>query len=753
MKFSAAKLLFGVFLLFSPLVFAQVENPIIQDAGEESTLIPIPEKINESRILPPPTTDITISNDIIVSGADAVWTPDLFSAPADVIDSTDGISFLPEAYVSGADTFWNSDLIVVSSDVLDSTDAPSQNLTEAFISHADTIWATGLIEQGEGEPPPPPPTPWLKVSNTPLGIWRLRQTPGTENKPENDVLKIVPNDWVLKLISKTDESGQTIDKDGYTWWRVENPGNGVLGWMAAQKSDGSEQYFIAGEQSKTEELTTKETRTNEILEAVDHYYRDTTSQSSLYSSNDNDNHLSLFKENGFPIELILAVAAHESGIIDFDNEWVSYDYGHGVMQITFSPTYGWDNRGIGSSLKIPPCSLENNNYKNCYGEPNVSMYGKREYIANSKYQNQIFKYYTNLSQDIYTNIKDGLRTLQGDYSDSLVKNATSSDVIKWAGTVWRYNHGFPRRVIEKGDEYLARIADKLESNPQKFEILEEYFADYKTKIPSNNFLDNTKRAELVNKFKGYKTGEIKSPGELRAYDSQGKVTGLINGEIRNEIPDSDYYNNSFIIYTPSDFYHYEVKGTEGGSYGLTLSSVVDGEINNFDATEIPTSANVFHQYTVDWDALSQGENGVTLRIDSDGDGIFEKTVTADKELTKEEFLLQMETVVDFDPDTLNLKSQGKVVTTYIELPRGFDVNKIDISSIKLNDLVPALSKPTSVGDYDADGTPDLMVKFDRNKVQSILTTGEKVPIIITGKVLHDSSYLDFKGNDTIRVIK
>jgi hypothetical protein len=59
---------------------------------------------------------------------------------------------------------------------------------------------------------------------------------------------------------------------------------------------------------------------------------------------------------------------------------------------------------------------------------------------------------------------------------------------------------------------------------------------------------------------------------------------------------------------------------------------------SFMATDIPTSSNVTHQYTIDWDALSQGEEGVTLQVDSDGDGDFENTFTADAELTQDEFL-------------------------------------------------------------------------------------------------------------------
>jgi parallel beta-helix repeat protein len=116
--------------------------------------------------------------------------------------------------------------------------------------------------------------------------------------------------------------------------------------------------------------------------------------------------------------------------------------------------------------------------------------------------------------------------------------------------------------------------------------------------------------------------------------------------------------------------------------------------------------------------------------------------------------------IGIDPDTLNLKSKGKWITAYIELPEGYDVKDIDIQSIKLNDAVSAKSKPRALGDYDNNAIPDLMVKFDRTKVISYVLTNmdrthltDKLSITatltITGK-LNDGTL--FQGNDTIRVI-
>jgi len=105
--------------------------------------------------------------------------------------------------------------------------------------------------------------------------------------------------------------------------------------------------------------------------------------------------------------------------------------------------------------------------------------------------------------------------------------------------------------------------------------------------------------------------------------------------------------------------------------------------------------------------------------------------------------------IDIDPDTLNLKSKGKWITCYIELPEGYDVADIDVSTIILDGQVPAESKPTAIADYDSDGIADLMVKFSRSAVQGIIGTAEQVELTVTGE-LSDGTL--FEGKDTIRVI-
>ena len=139
-------------------------------------------------------------------------------------------------------------------------------------------------------------------------------------------------------------------------------------------------------------------------------------------------------------------------------------------------------------------------------------------------------------------------------------------------------------------------------------------------------------ASIMNQFARY-TGWIKakpkSPVELRVYDSQSRVTGLVGGAIENGIPGSGYWDEAVTILGPSDSYSYAVVGTGEGTYGLDIEKVSGEAITSFAASDLPTSAGAVHQYVVDWAALSQGQTGVSLQMDTNGDGVFEQTMTSD----------------------------------------------------------------------------------------------------------------------------
>jgi len=109
----------------------------------------------------------------------------------------------------------------------------------------------------------------------------------------------------------------------------------------------------------------------------------------------------------------------------------------------------------------------------------------------------------------------------------------------------------------------------------------------------------------------------------------------------------------------------------------------------------------------------------------------------------------VEAAIDIDPDTLNLRSRGQWVTCYIELPEGYSVEDIDVGSLLLLEAVAAEPRPVNVGDYDADGVPDLMVKFSRSALAALLSPGDQ-EIVLTGFLMDGTPLV---GSDTIRVIR
>ncbi len=151
-----------------------------------------------------------------------------------------------------------------------------------------------------------------------------------------------------------------------------------------------------------------------------------------------------------------------------------------------------------------------------------------------------------------------------------------------------------------------------------------------------------------------KDAALHSAGNLHVYDSIGRHVGMSDsGQAERGIPDSFYFSHysvsdsdgniihslpeEIILYDTLADYIYEVVGTQTGTYRLVINSVENGNEKVFEAIDIPTVEGAVHQYVIDWDALSEGEPGVTVFIDRDGDGDFEKTVVSDSVLTSDEF--------------------------------------------------------------------------------------------------------------------
>jgi len=107
----------------------------------------------------------------------------------------------------------------------------------------------------------------------------------------------------------------------------------------------------------------------------------------------------------------------------------------------------------------------------------------------------------------------------------------------------------------------------------------------------------------------------------------------------------------------------------------------------------------------------------------------------------------IEAKVDIKPETLNLKSNGRWVTAYIELSEGYAVEDIDIGSIRLEGTID-VELSEILNDV-------LMVKFSRHALIALIDEMEvelpaSIELKVTGK-LNDETH--FEATDSIRAIK
>jgi len=187
-------------------------------------------------------------------------------------------------------------------------------------------------------------------------------------------------------------------------------------------------------------------------------------------------------------------------------------------------------------------------------------------------------------------------------------------------------------------KYLFPVLSKLTKSQEWQWALSDVIKESVEEITKEELIDivNSITDEAIRRINVLET-EVKSPVELRVYDSQDRATGLVNGEVKCRISCSFYDNGTVTIFFPMDVYRYELLGIDTGKYGFEIALSKDGETNTFTATDIPTSPNELHRYSVDWDILPTGGEGIYLEIDANGDGAFEQTITADSDLTKDEY--------------------------------------------------------------------------------------------------------------------
>lgn len=97
------------------------------------------------------------------------------------------------------------------------------------------------------------------------------------------------------------------------------------------------------------------------------------------------------------------------------------------------------------------------------------------------------------------------------------------------------------------------------------------------------------------------------------------------------------------------------------------------------------------------------------------------------------------------PETLSKKSNGTWVKVDILLPSEYKVEEINLSTIRLEGVVPAKTWPFCIHECDEENI--LTVQFKREDAISLLQVGQQVQVHVTGLV----GSVPFEGMDIIRV--
>ena len=230
---------------------------------------------------------------------------------------------------------------------------------------------------------------------------------------------------------------------------------------------------------------------------------------------------------------------------------------------------------------------------------------------------------------------------------------------------------------------------------------------------------------------------IRSPANLLITDPLGRSIGTdpATGQIVNEIPDAFYSGRgtepeTITIPDPLDgTYAVKLVGTAVGNYTLELE-YINGE---------QSAMETFHG------RITPGEL---------------QTFICD--IASGEMKSYLSAATDLKPDSLNLEGIGLPITAYIELPVSFGAESINATSIWLNETIPiSSSMPITIGDYDIDGIPDLMVKFDRIQVTSYILShvnmtelNAKQRLTITFAIIGTcEDGVPFKSTETIVIIQ
>ncbi len=186
--------------------------------------------------------------------------------------------------------------------------------------------------------------------------------------------------------------------------------------------------------------------------------------------------------------------------------------------------------------------------------------------------------------------------------------------------------------------------------------------------------------------------------------------------------------------------------------GLDQSTIVGNQVN-FSGKF--TDPGVLDTHTITWNfgdgTTTTGTLNPIHKYSNKGNYTVKLTVTDNSgENSTDTLLVSVKPIsvnLVIDPDTINMKSNGKWVTAYITLPSSYSANNIDVNSIKLS----YGNKSVSASKYKVKNGI-LVVKFEKDKIKNLFSNSiTNATVSVTGKILSNDQYLEFEGSDDVTI--
>ncbi len=115
-----------------------------------------------------------------------------------------------------------------------------------------------------------------------------------------------------------------------------------------------------------------------------------------------------------------------------------------------------------------------------------------------------------------------------------------------------------------------------------------------------------------------------------------------------------------------------------------------------------------------------------------------------------DLLVSVVGTLELQPNTIQLRSEGRWIHGTISLPAPSSARDIDVASIRLQGTVPCDTSYHVLRlahEHECDSTWTLRVRFDRIAVQWVVSEGDSVPVTVTGR----AGDVAFRAVDVVRV--